>query len=678
MEEDEEQILEDAWNASEVALPSDAIRVLDELQVQGALTPEKSKMLQRSFGGLHELVKEVVARYVAVQKSTPNKLGKTLVHRVKGLAQAASTHEVTDPPYAMGANDVSVLDLLKDDAEQAETEATLCRERKDSLHREMHKLRSRRDECRRLVEDLAREQREAMAPHIRQIRHEIADILQETRGNRARLNAVREELRLARDQMAVTEKETLERNAIRRREQQRCLELAKSLEHTKRMIENSRAAYQNQQLQESRLQSKLTQANDRLSSKNMEAKALSAEHSEMGVTLQNALRAVNQRDRVADEIQKHIEMAGLEAEQYLADQVSIDMQLQVVAEEQRRESDALKKLTKEKDRLLRQYKKVEVGTNQVHSMHIVLKAALDQVQADLQYAREERCGREQVEKELRKELDSYVNQYLDEESSGEQQSLALQISHVEVEQLRKEVLALAGSVRARSTTISNLEAHRQRLASDGAQKRSRWRAALESVRVKGFTVQDLQKKCGETNRQLKDFSQLYTLVKNQRNTFVYHVKESSHRVAEMKGKLELLDEELVRLRDTMDLKEAELARRRKDHVAVSARRDHLQTQLNKFRSELCQRNHKLDERRAQSAHMQCIVQSIRLDMSNLTARSEEALDSRNRTGKILLERNDEVVVLHRKCNAYEEVLRMSAVTILSRFAASSRMLLRRR
>eukprot|EP00957_Ditylum_brightwellii_P075540 5741463-Ditylum_brightwellii.AAC.1 len=98
-------------------------------------------------------------------------------------------------------------------------------------------------------------------------------------------------------------------------------------------------------------------------------------------------------------------MAGLEAEQYLADQVSIDMQLQVVAEEQRRESDALKKLTKEKDRLLRQYKKVEVGTNQVHSMHIVLKAALDQVQADLQYAREERCGREQVEKELRKELD---------------------------------------------------------------------------------------------------------------------------------------------------------------------------------------------------------------------------------------------------------------------------------
>mmetsp|Transcript_5553 Transcript_5553/g.20239 ORF Transcript_5553/g.20239 Transcript_5553/m.20239 type:complete len:84 (+) Transcript_5553:219-470(+) len=55
--------------------------------------------------------------------------GKTLVHRVKGLAQAASTHEVTDPPYAMGANDVSVLDLLKDDAEQAETEATLCRVR---------------------------------------------------------------------------------------------------------------------------------------------------------------------------------------------------------------------------------------------------------------------------------------------------------------------------------------------------------------------------------------------------------------------------------------------------------------------------------------------------------------------------------------------------------------------
>ena len=128
--------------------------------------------------------------------------------------------------------------------------------------------------------------------------------------------------------------------------------------------------------------------------------------------------ALDQKERAADEIRKDLEMAGLEADQYLADQVRIDMQLKAVAQEHKREEDSLSKKQKEKERLLRKYKKAELAVKQLQGNESALKNMLTQAHHQLQQIEAERKKTQTEEQELKRVVAIHISNYLQKEAAG--------------------------------------------------------------------------------------------------------------------------------------------------------------------------------------------------------------------------------------------------------------------
>ena len=100
-------------------------------------------------------------------------------------------------------------------------------------------------------------------------------------------------------------------------------------------------------------------------------------------------------------------------------------------------------------------------------------------------------------------------------------------------------------------------------------------------RVKELIIVDLKKQRREVALRLKDFQQLYDLVKNQRNKFVNLIQASAQSIAEMKEKLKILHNEVEILRGEIVNKEKLLAKAEVDHAAAVVDRNHLQTEMNK-------------------------------------------------------------------------------------------------
>ena len=142
--------------------------------------------------------------------------------------------------------------------------------------------------------------------------------------------------------------------------------------------------------------------------------------------------------------------------------------------------------------------------------------------------------------ELKREVDIYMNSYLKKEQIGKEKTALFQKSYAEVAELEKEVVAMKKEEQAREAVIKEVTSQRERVSRQAALKVQKWKETEELRQVKDLIILDLKKKKKDTGRRLKEFQQLYDLVKNQRNKFVNMIQTSTQSIAEMKEKLKIL------------------------------------------------------------------------------------------------------------------------------------------
>ena len=174
---------------------------------------------------------------------------------------------------------------------------------------------------------------------------------------------------------------------------------------------------------------------------------------------------------------------------------------------------------------------------------------------------------------------------------------------------------------------------------------------------------DLKKKKKDTFRRLHEFQQLYELVKSQRNKFVNLIQASSQSIAEMKEKLKILSNELEILRTETMSKEKLLAKARLDRSTAQADREHVRTELNKCAFVFKQKQEVIEEQISEIDKLNSIISLTERDMLRLKRMYEVAVEARNHTGILLIDRNDELCILYEKANIQEEVIRQGEVVL---------------
>jgi len=230
-----------------------------------------------------------------------------------------------------------------------------------------------------------------------------------------------------------------------------------------------------------------------------------------------------------------------------------------------------------------------------------------------------------------------------------------QNSYAEVADLEQEVIALKKEEHARERTISELASQRERMSRQAALKVHKWKEQGEHVRVKELIIVDLKKKRKETLHRLRDFQQLYDLVKNQRNKFVNLIQASSQSIAEMKEKLKILANEVEILRSESNNKDKLLTKAHQEHTTSVIERDQVRGELNKCAVTFRDRQDTVDEQISEIDKLNAIINQAEKEMLRMKKQYETQVEQRNWTGITLIDRNDELCILYEKANIQEEV-----------------------
>ena len=422
--------------------------------------------------------------------------------REKIDAQGALLPTPSPSQTPAGAGDHSTVETLREDAEQAEAEVTLCREREQMLKVEVAELERQREEYRSSLEEAEREHAAALAPQIRALRDEIDEVSKESTASAEKEQALRVELNeiLGRTEAVLGDERARQAELSRLKDT-----LAKSCalpDKLRKQVDVVSNAVKGLVQHESRLADKAASTDREASSLDASARELSEEHARAAATLEHARAAIAKKERTADEIRKDLEIAGLEADQHLSDQVAINMKLKAVGQELKRERTALARSLKEKEQALKKYKKEDVALSNARGSAPALQTTRDQTKQVLGLI-ESQCKRHALAlDELKREIDVHMNNYLKEEAVGKEKSVLFQQSYAEVAALEREVLALRKEEVARLGLITEASSQRERMSRDAATKVNKVRETKEYIKVKDLVILDLKKKRKETHTKV--------------------------------------------------------------------------------------------------------------------------------------------------------------------------------
>lgn len=103
---------------------------------------------------------------------------------------------------------------------------------------------------------------------------------------------------------------------------------------------------------------------------------------------------------------------------------------------------------------------------------------------------------------------------------GKDKAALFQLTYEEVAALEKEVEVLKQDESDRYQVIQKLGSLRDRMSRMLSQKSVKLRETKEKVHLRDLVITDLKNVQKDTHKRVRDFEQLYNLVKNQRNKFV--------------------------------------------------------------------------------------------------------------------------------------------------------------
>ena len=649
MEEGEERVEFDLETFS----TSGAFALLEEASKDGQVPEEKVERLKSVFSQMFQELKRT--------KESDESLEEQLGELEKQLAEEKL--KIKSGRGIGEEGESTTLSSLREDLQQAKAEVALGLEREQVLLLEMNELQRQRDRMKLSVEALDIEKAKEIEPQVKELRLQIAEIEEEKDKECVKGEATKENL-----QEYVSKIKNLD-DALKKIEDEKAaqevaLSRIESLpDKIKKQTELLNKTLDKLRTQESALQDKLSGIEKNSEANNSKLKFLNDDHFKINSQLEKSQMVQMQKERIVDLLRKELDTLEIESEQLMADKVKLDFELKGCKEESQNAVDNLNRRQKEKDKILRKFKKVEAQCKHVKANVPGLENQLEQMKHSIVLYESQIKKQHNSIGHIKKEIEASMDYYMQEESKGKEKTMLFQQSYAEVVESEKELVLLKKEELQRERNIMELKNLKERVQHHVVSKMNKFKEAVEVAQLKDMIRADLKKKKKDTFRRLHEFQQLYELVKSQRNKFVNLIQASSQSIAEMKEKLKILSNELEILRTETMNKEKLLAKARLDRSTAQADREHVRTELNKCAFVFKQKQEVIEEQISEIDKLNSIISLTERDMLRLKRMYEVAVEARNHTGILLIDRNDELCILYEKSNIQEEVIRQGEVVL---------------
>ncbi|XP_059175835.1 coiled-coil domain-containing protein 146-like [Physella acuta] len=631
---------------------SPAFQCLDQLFQEGKLSGTKVAFLKAKYTELHETLKrtrESEARLLQEAKKSTNELDRQFIELEKGDHFPENSN-----------TDVSKLreQLLKHNNDLAEAE-----ERQYQLE---YKIECLEEEKKIVLRESNRLPKQGeIEKKIKELQAGAEELKKEVVSRQNESKTLKEDLEKTNHQIATDKKEyevlSEELEKLKAELVQINTIPGQTAKEADKILRQKNAIY----VQLEALNAEYQEYVEIVKNFESQQKVLKDEQFEAETKLKSQKAALSEKERDLAALSKDYELAKEREVTLTGDRTSLDLALRHIQNERKTMHDLHTRRLKEKERDLRSLKKAELQLKVAEESLNHTKSIFEKVNSQVNSLPKDDGSYSKTKAELEKDVEQAKR------ALAQQNSLTA-VEHVKLEasaQEEQNYLYCQSDLRIEVVELTRLAAikadEREQKARDFMKAETKYHRAVEDLKTKQLQIQDHQKKYQEMQIKLKEFAQLYDIIKNERNKCVNLIQTSTQKAAEMKEKIKILNNEIEILRTAVMLKDKDLQKQRLKRMNAIVMRDSLRNEVAKQRQLEEELKEKRDQQRTDMAKLNVMINQGEEQMIKLRKRYERNVQHRNDRGIKLIERNEEVCVFYERVNIQDQMIRNGEVELKS-------------
>ncbi|KFP30371.1 Coiled-coil domain-containing protein 146, partial [Colius striatus] len=341
----------------------------------------------------------------------------------------------------------------------------------------------------------------------------------------------------------------------------------------------------------------------------------------------------------------------------LSDREALEENLNKCVLEKKIQRDILSHMQRQKDRELRNLKKLELQLNMIYDslkqdkpQHKRLKLEAEAIPKSNQVLLERR---QELQKEIemtkrnlaKQEITSDIDAHMLEESIAAEGRL-----FKEQEKCRNELSRLV------HLTWLKLEEREQK--SRNVQKaKIQLQNIIKERKRKDLEIREYKRRKREIKKQLQGFAKMYDAIENERNKCINLVHVAQQKASEIKKRVKVIGNEIENLRNTLITKERKLQKqhlKNRNNVAIT---DSLKNDCCKIVQIMQEMKEKKKQHCLDLERLTTMVTHIEEEMGQLHKKYERAVQQQTESGLLLRDREEELCILYEKINMQEMLCR---------------------
>ncbi|XP_067420622.1 coiled-coil domain-containing protein 146 [Emydura macquarii macquarii] len=369
------------------------------------------------------------------------------------------------------------------------------------------------------------------------------------------------------------------------------------------------------------------------------------------------------KEREFNHLTKLLEMSKENEATALADRAVLEIGLRNSLLEKQKQHDNLIHKQREKDRDLRNLKKMEMqlkiaydSLEQIKLLHERLTLEVDAVPKDDGTLLERR-------RELQKEVEMNKRNLAQEKITTDVEAHMLEQCIAEEDQLFKEQERCRDELASLARLTQVKADEREQKSKDFLKAQVRLHNIIKEIKTKELEIREYKKKKKEIQRQLKGFAKMYDIIRNERNKCVNLVHTARQKTTEIKERVKMLENEMEILRNNVIIKERKLQKHLLKHTNNITIKDSIQSDVCKVIATLQEMKEKREQQLLDVDRLTSTLTRIEEEMVQLRKKYERAVLRRNESGVLLIEREEEVCIFYEKINIQEMMSRNGDIEI---------------
>ncbi|XP_031671362.1 coiled-coil domain-containing protein 146 [Oncorhynchus kisutch] len=622
---------------------SPAFQCLDQLFSTGKISGTKAAKLKASFSLLHDTLKSSQQSEIRLLQEA-KQFRAELERQQRDLETAEQFPEGPETEVSRMRQQ-----LLKfhNDLRQAEerdyqmnyqleclTEEKLCLEKEYESQPKPVELEKRAKALKDSSEELRKE--------VSQRRQEIHSLLEDMEARHKLMTREQRELDHKKDSIVNNQAELAQLLPVPG-------QLGKEIERINRKkmeVEKSKAAL-DEQLSEVAALQKMTEARCR---------SLEEEKREVRRQVEGRRAHLEAAEREHSMLQKEQEMTKEKEVIMMGQRGMLDINTGHCIMERKTMHENLAQKQRERDRQLRELKKVELQLKQAQDALVYTQLLHDKTKS----TRDVKPKSDRILKtrqEMQLEVDKLKRNLIHRQPVAEVETQLIE-QCVEQEQ---ELMRQSHRHREELHTLSCLTQikadEREQKSRDRHRAEQRYNRIKQELRGKSLVIHELKKQNQEVQSRLGVFAKLYDNIKGDRNKCMNLIQMASQRTAEMREKFKILDNEIEILRTNAINKEKLLQKSRLKHFHSHTIRDSLRNDISKVTLVLHEMRQKREEQKLNLGRLTHMINYHEQNLLQMRKSHDNAVQSRNDRGVQLLEREEEMCIFYEKVNVQEGLIR---------------------